>query len=360
MGFDLGLTDEQRALTQTLHEFADRVLRPAARTAESDRAVPRDIASGLHEIGVAAPVDESFGGGGSLDCVNHCLAAEELAWGDAGIAFHLLGSGLPAIVIGLAGSDEVRRKYLPGFAGPEPVRSFVAIGERFAAGDLDELETTIDDDKVRGEKYGVLNASEASFGVVVGRTEDGLGAVIVDGDSYEVIKPEDKMGLEAAPTAVLRFDCAGDALTTGPDLDRAILWSKLLVGAIAAGNARASLEYASSYATEREAFGKPIGAFQGVSFKIAEMAIAVEAARLSVLEAAYKIDRGTATYADVAEANGGSLTAAIRCGDDAVQILGGHGYIKDHPVEMWFRNAVTLSVFDAPDIVGDLAVSRGA
>jgi alkylation response protein AidB-like acyl-CoA dehydrogenase len=88
------------------------------------------------------------------------------------------------------------------------------------------------------------------------------------------------------------------------------------------------------------------------------MAIAVDAARLAVWRAAWQLDRGEATPADVAEANGQALAAAIHCGDDAVQILGGHGYIQDHPVEMWFRDAVTLSVFDAPDIAGDAMVAR--
>jgi alkylation response protein AidB-like acyl-CoA dehydrogenase len=124
------------------------------------------------------------------------------------------------------------------------------------------------------------------------------------------------------------------------------------------GSARSSLEYATQYATEREAFGKPIGAFQAISFKIADMAIEVDAARIALWRAAWKVDQGAATLADVAEATGQALGTAIKAGDDGVQILGGHGYIRDHPVEMWFRNAVTLSVFDAPDIAGDAMVAR--
>ncbi|MGH2791111.1 MAG: acyl-CoA dehydrogenase family protein, partial [Actinomycetota bacterium] len=121
---------------------------------------------------------------------------------------------------------------------------------------------------------------------------------------------------------------------------------------------RASLEHAAHYATEREAFGKPIGAFQGISFKIADMAIAVDAARMSLWRTAWHLDRGTATLADAAEANGQCLAAAVLCGDDGVQVLGGHGFVTDHPSEMWFRDAVTLSVFDAPDVVGDVMVAR--
>lgn len=360
MAFDLGPTEEQKALRETLHEFSAEVLRPAARSAESGRQVPDDLARQAHEIGITAPVPEEFGGGGELDPVTYCIAAEELAWGDPGIALQLLGSGLAAIVLAEAGDDDLKKRLLPTFAEAEPPRSFVAIGEKFAAGDLESLETTIDDAKASGEKYGILNAADATVGVVVGRTSDGsLGAVVVeDGSGYEVVKPEDKLGLEAAPTSVVRFDGAGTALAGGPALEKALLWSKLLTGAIAVGCARASLEYASQYATEREAFGKAIGAFQAISFKIADMAIEVDAARLSVWRAAWKLDRGEGALSDVGEAVGQALHTAVHCGDDGVQVLGGHGYIRDHLVEKWFRDAVTLSVFDAPDIIGDAMVAR--
>jgi alkylation response protein AidB-like acyl-CoA dehydrogenase len=358
VSFDLQPTDEQQALQETLHDFAESAIRPQARECESAGATAPQIFEQVHAIGVAAPVDESFGGGGTFDAVTYVIAAEELAWGDPGVAFQVLGSGLAAIVIGRAGSDEQKRRYLPGFAGAAPARSFVALGEKVAAGDLESLDTTVDGDKVAGEKYGVLDFDEAALGVVVGRTEDGLGAVVVEAGAYEVVRPEDKLGLQAAPTAIVRFDSAGDALPGSNDLTQAILLAKLMTGAIALGCARASLEYASDYATEREAFGKPIGAFQAISFKIADMAIEVDATRMALWRAAWKIDRGDATLADVAEATGQALATAVRCGDDGVQVLGGHGYIRDHPVEKWFRDAVTLSVFDAPDVAGDVMVAR--
>jgi alkylation response protein AidB-like acyl-CoA dehydrogenase len=358
--FDLQPTDEQRVLSETLHDFAAEALRPAARDCESARQTSEEIFRQAHEIGVTAPVDESFGGAGLFDAVTHCIVAEELAWGDPGIAYYLIGSGLAAVVVGQAGTDKQKQKHLPAFGDANPVKTFVAVGERIAAGDLESLETTVDGDKVSGTKYGVLNAGDATLGVVVGLNHDGLAAVLVDASTeLEILKPEDKLGLEAAPTSVVNFDLAGESIPSGEALTMAILRAKLMVGAIAVGSARASLEYASQYAIEREAFGQPIGAFQGISFKIADMAIDVNAARLAVWRAAWKIDRGEATLSDIAEANGQALSAAVRCGDDGVQVLGGHGYIRDHPVEKWFRDAVTLSVFDAPDAVGDMMVARG-
>lgn len=360
MPFDLQPTDEQRVLQETLHDFAAEALRPAARECESAGRTSQDLFKQAHEIGVTAPLAEEFGGAGLFDSVTHCIVAEELAWGDPGIAYYLVGSGLASLVLGLAGTDAQKQAHLPAFGADEPVKSFVALGEKIAAGDLESLETSVDGDKVSGTKYGVLNASDASVGIVVGRSGGELAAVVVDASAdLDIVKPEDKLGLEAAPTSVVNFAVAGEAIPAGPELTRAILRAKLMAGALAVGCARASLEYASQYAIEREAFGKPIGAFQGISFKIADMAIEVDAARLSVWRAAWKIDRGEATLSDVAEANGQALGTAVLCGDDGVQVLGGHGYIRDHPVEKWFRDAVTLSVFDAPDAVGDMMAARG-
>lgn len=358
MAFDLELSEEQEALKSTLHEFSEEVLRPAARDCEDAKQVSPDIARQIHEIGVTAPVAEEFGGGGTFDCVTHCIAAEELAWGNPGIAYQVLGSGIAAIVVGVAGTDDQKERLLPLFAEQDPAASFVAIGEKVALGDLEILDTTIDGDKAVGEKYGVLNATDASFGIVVGREGDGLGGVIFEESGYEVVKPENKTGLESAPTWVVRFDGAGDALPAGDALNQAILWAKLVTGAIAVGCARASFDHAAQYAIDRQAFGKPIGAFQAISHRIADMAIEIDAARISVWRAAWKIDRGEATHADIAQANGQAVKTAVFCGDEGVQVLGGHGYIKDHPVEMWFRDAVTLSVFDPPDLGGDTAVAR--
>ncbi len=359
MGFDLQPNDEQVALKTTLNEFSSEVVRPAARACESDRRVPADLLARIHEIGVVAPVDESYGGGGLLDPITYCIAVEELAWGDPGIAFQAIGSGLAAIVIGLAGSEEQKTQYLPSFA-ERHTPSFVALGEKIAVGDLQSLETTVDGDKVSGEKYGVLDADEATLGIVVGRSDEGLGAAIVDKETdWEIVRPEAKLGLEAARTSVVRFNGTGHTMPPSPELTKALLWTKLSVGALAVGCARASLEHAAQYATEREAFGKPIGAFQGISFKIADMAIEVDAARLALWDAAWKVDRGEATVEDVAQGVGQALAAAILCGDDGVQVLGGHGYIRDHPVEKWFRDAVTLSVFDSPDLVGDALIGGG-
>ena len=202
MGFDLRPTAEQQLLRETIHGFAEDVLRPAARGAESARTTGPEIARAIHDLGVSAPVAGDYGGGGMLDAVTYCIVAEELAWGNPGIAWSALGSGLAAIVLGIAGGEAQKRRYLPGFCAGEPLPSFVAIGEKVAAGDLEALETTVESGVLTGEKYGVLNAERSPFGVVVGRRAEGIVAGVVEGTSYEILGPEDKMGLEAAPTSV--------------------------------------------------------------------------------------------------------------------------------------------------------------
>lgn len=358
MGFDLRPSDEQLALKDTLHAFAEEVLRPAARPAEEAKQTPRALLDQLHDIGVCAPVDEAYGGGGTFDTLTYLIAAEELAWGDPGIAAQALGSGLAALLLGRAGSEELKQRYLPAFAAGY-VPSFVAYGERFAAGDLASLDTVVDGGRVEGLKHGVLNAEQAPFGVVVGRARERLAAVVLE-DGRDVIKLEEPLGLEAAPTAVVAFSGTGEPLPAGPELERALLLPKLLTGALALGCARAAFEHAAAYAVEREAFGRPIGAYQAISFKIADMATEVDAARLALWRAAWLLDRGEVSVAAVAAAVGQALATAVRCGDDGVQILGGHGYIRDHPVEKWFRDAVTLTVFDAPEVLGDVLVGANS
>lgn len=357
MGFDLQPTEEQQVLIETLHGFAAEVLRPAARDCERAKATSADIARQIHALGVAAPIDEAYGGGGTLDAVTYCMAAEELAWGDPGIAMHTLGSGLAAIVVDLAGDEDQKQRYLPAFAETEPAATFVAVAEKVAAGDLASLETSVDGDKVLGRKYGVANAAEATFGVVVGRAGTEPAGAIVEPDAWEVVRREEKLGLVAAPTHVIDLDGTGSGLA-GPGFLKGVLWSKLALGAIAVGQARASVEYAAEYAKDRQAFGRPIGAFQGIAFKIADMATAVDGARVALWRAAWNLDRDELDVPDVASAVGQCLEAAVLCGDDGVQILGGHGYITDHPVEKWFRDGVTLSVLDAPEVVGDALIGR--
>ncbi|HWD07721.1 MAG TPA: acyl-CoA dehydrogenase family protein [Actinomycetota bacterium] len=361
---DLTLTDEQAALTEELRRVAQRQIRPAARACEQAGGVSGKIRSALADLGVAG-VPEEFGGQGSLDVVTGVLLAEELAWGDPGVAYDVLSSTAAAWLIGQAGAADQRAALLPGVAAG---RCAVALAEREGA-DLFALSTDVaeagDRAALTGTKYAVAGFDRASSVLVVAGGPGGPSVWAVPAGALPAgaSTHEEKLGLRSAATWRLRLDgvevdTARSCLGGSPEEAlRALLAAKLLTASINVGLARAAVEYASGYARERTAFGRPIGAFQGVSFMIAERAIGVDAARLLVWEAAAALDAGTATGDAsrlVTAACGQAVTAAAGASDDAVQVLGGHGYMRDHPVELWYRDAMTLATLDAPWLLCDL------
>lgn len=365
---DLSPTDEQQALVEALHEFALKEVRPAARESEEEGRASVPIVKELFEMGLAAPVPEEFGGQGAFDAVTAVLLAEELAWGDPGIAFEVVWGGAAAALVDAAGTAAQREELLPPLVA---AAGSVALAERDAGADVTDLAAGAapSGDAVRldGVKYGVVAADAAPVRLVV---TAGPEVWIVPGEASLVAVREDKLGLRSARTFKVLLD--GTEVPAGarlggaersPRLRLGLLRAKLANAGIALGLARAALDYAGAYATQRTAFGRPIGAFQGISFKVADRAMDLDSARLLVWEAARLVDLGSADAERLAMAAcGHAVAAAVSCADDAVQILGGHGYMRDHPVEMWYRDAATLATFDSPSMVGDLflaAAHRG-
>lgn len=360
---DLQPTEEQQAIVEALRDFSQNEIRPAARECEEAGQVSERIEKQLHEMGVAAPVPEEFGGQGTFDAVTSVLVAEEIAWGDPGVAFSVLGSSLAATLVDLVGGDEQRRELLPRFL--EGARGSVALAERDAGADLTQIEATSTDGWLSGVKYGVVHADTARVRLAVARSGDALGLWLIPADAELDARPEDKLGLRSARTFKVVLDGVEGAVPLGgPQVERgkllpALLRAKLLNAAIALGLGRAALEYATTYAQERTAFGRPIGAFQAISFKIADRAMDLETARLFVWKAAWALEEGR----DDAErlvmaACGHAVAAGLAAADDGVQILGGHGYMRDHPEEMWYRDALTLATFDSPSMIGDLFLAQ--
>jgi alkylation response protein AidB-like acyl-CoA dehydrogenase len=354
---DLGPTDEQQAIIEALRDFSEKEIRPAARDCEESGQVSDGISRQLREMGITAPVGEEFGGQGVFDSLTSVMVAEEIAWGDPGVAFSVLSAGLPATVIDLIGTDSQRKELLPQFV--DGALGFLALAERDAGADISEIDAEFKDGSVTGLKYGVIHADTAAVRLVVAKDGEHPAVFIVPSSAELTAKPEDKMGLRAARTFKVNFDGVSGAERLG-DGDgeatlKALLRAKLVNAGIAVGLGRAALEYASDYAKERTAFGRPIGAFQGISFKIADRAMDVETARLMLWRAAWALenDKPEATKA-VMQACSHAIVAAATSSDDGVQILGGHGYMRDHPEELWYRDALTLATFDSPSMVGDL------
>jgi acyl-CoA dehydrogenase len=366
---DLKLTEEQQAIADALKDFALNEIRPSARECEEAGEPSARIAKQLVEMGVATPVPLEFGGQGAFDAVTSVIVAEELGWGDPGIAFGTLAPGLAATLIDLVGSEEQRADLLPKLAGG--ALGSVALAERDAGADISRLDSAA---QLKGEvahlsgtKYAVPAFDMAQVRLVVTGSDGGLGLWLIPEDIELVAKPEDKLGLRSARTFKVLLDgveVPANYVIEGPEPDQqklelALLRAKLLNAGIALGLARASFEYASNYARERTAFGLPIGAFQGISFKIADRSIDIDAARLLVWKAAWAVDEARED-ADrlVFAACAHAIAAAVDSADDGVQILGGHGYVRDHPVELWYRDAMTLATLDSPSMIGDLYLAR--
>ena len=356
-------TEEQQAIVDALHDLAINEIRPAAREAEEVGNVPERIEKQLTEMGLAAPVPEEFGGQGTFDAVTSLIISEEIAWGDPGIAYQVLSGGAAATVIDIAGSSEQRSELLSKFL--EGAKGSVALVERDAGGDFTSLTSTATEDgSLTGTKYAVVNA-EAGVRIAIAELNGQPSAWLIPDDAELGAKTEDKLGLRGAKTFKVSLDRVSGATQIGvPEdfeakLKPALLRAKLIDGGIALGLGRAALEYATKYAQERTAFGRPIGAFQGIAFKIADRAMDLETARLLLWESAAAVDKQE-NGADqlVMSACGHAVGAALAIADDAVQILGGHGYMRDHPVELWYRDALTLATFYSPSMIGDVFTSK--
>ena len=361
-------TDEQQAITTVLRELAGEQIRPAARACEEAGRPSDELEAQLVQMGVAVPVPEEFGGQGVFDAQTSVMIAEEIAYGDPGVAFSVLGSGLVATLVDLVGTPEQRAALLPAMA--QGTRGALLLAERDAGADISRLESEVvgegDGAVLTGTKYGVVGAHAHGIRIAVARRGGELGLWLVPPQVDLIAQPEDKLGLRSARTFKVMLDgTPAGALLGGEGFDRrgvlrALLRAKLLNAGVALGLARASLDYASTYAKERTAFGKPIGAFQAIAFKIADRAMDVDAARLLTWKAAWAVEEDLDEAGRlVAAACSQAVGAAVATADDAVQVLGGHGYMRDHPVELWYRDALTLAVFDSPSMVGDLYLARG-
>ncbi len=361
--FDLDVSDDRVAVAGLGRTLGLDVLSPAAKDAERLRAVPAEVGKTLHETGLTVLVDEAFGGGGIPDVGTHMIAVEALSYGDPGLTMAALWAGAGALLIGKCGTAAQQSAFLPALATDPTAASVVALYEGYGRSPS-EFATTISRNSdgtwlVSGRKLAVVRADSAASIVVVGVDPSASGrlrAVVVQpGDAGASVVADDvRIALEASPTFTVTLDAvvAESALLGGPDadpaeLERAVGWVRLMVAAAQCGTAQRATDYASKYATERIAFGKPIATFQGVSFMLADSAMRIATARLEMLDAAAHLDAGAAESEGVVTRAvnycGGVGTNATR---DAIQVLGGHGFITDHPVELWYRSAAALSVLD--------------
>ena len=358
-------TEEQQMIVSMAKQFSNDEMRKIYRQCDEDGDIPNRVTDTAWKMGlVSSGIPESYGGaGGDRSAVTGTLIAEELAWGDLSMTMHILCPALFAYPILDMGSETQRAKYLPLFCGDSYKGATAALIEPRFGFDPCSLSTTARLDRnqyvLNGEKCYVPLAAEADLLLVYAAENGGSQAFVVEKGTHglKIGEREKNMGLRALATYELSLkDCRvpKENRLGNPqqfDFDRIMNCSRVALSAMAVGVAKAALEYSRDYAKERVAFGEPVASRQTIAFMLAEMAIEIDAARLMTWEAAWKLDRKEEATKEASLAKAYADDMVLMVTDRAVQILGGHGYVREHPVELWLRNGRGFVTFDGMAIV---------
>lgn len=346
-------SEEQQMLMDAVGKYAENDLRPAAREAEESRELPRKLINKGWELGLLqASIPEAYGGFGERSAVTGVLAVEEMAYGDLAGALAVMTPSLFATPILLAGSEEQKETYLPKVIEGEWAPYTAALIEYSFDFDATALKTTAassgGDYILNGEKAFVPFAKDAEAMIVYANLNGVTqGFIVPKGTAGLTIadERENLLGLNALPMYRVKLDNvkvpAANRLggASGHDFEPILASMRIASASAAVGVAKASFEYAKNYAKEREAFGVKIAQKQAIAFMLAEMATEIEAMRLLTWEAAWKLDNQKEdAFIEAYLAWTGAADMAMMVTDRGVQILGGHGYIREHPVELFMRN----------------------
>ena len=359
-GVSFTLTPEQLELQELARDFAAHELRPIASEWDAKGEHPPGLLASAAAVGLTSYRIPAEYGGGGVDAVTGAIVAEELSFGCAGLAAPISATAFPVRPLVRFGTEEQRQRYLPRLASEDGCLAAIAFTEPHAGSDLNALRTSARRDGdgwvLNGEKCYVTNGGIAELTVVFARTDEGLTAFLVERDDPGVQpgRKEDTLGLRASHTGSLVLDDArvpadrllgedGQGFAVAVDFFE---HSRPQVAAAAVGLARAAFEYATDYAREREAFGKPLIAKQAVSFKLAEMAMEIEAARLLAWRACAALDAGEDAMLLGSYAKAFAADTAMRAATEAVQVLGGAGVTREHPVEKWLRDAKVFQIVE--------------
>lgn len=393
--FSLSLNEDQEQLRKWIHEFAADVIRPAAHEWDEREEFPMPIVQEAAKIGLYS---WEFAANATQDQtgLTYPVAAEELFWGDAGIGLSIFGSGLAAAGIAANGTPEQIFEWVPqcyGSAEKVMLGAF-CVSEPDAGSDVSSLRTRAvydeanDEWVLNGTKAWITNGGIADVHVVVAAVDPELKG---RGQASFVVPPGTKglsmgqkykkHGIRGSHTAEVVLDdvrVPGRCLLGGKEkLDAKLARAREAghsgqkqpamttfeatrptVGAQAIGIARAAFEYASQYALERKAFGKPIAMHQAIAFKLADMATEIDAARLLVWRAAWLARNGGFKHAEGSMSKLKAGEVAVRATEEAIQILGGYGYTREYPVERWHRDAKIYTIFEGTSEIQRLVIAR--
>jgi acyl-CoA dehydrogenase len=373
---DFTLTEEQRALQELTREFALKEMRPNAARFDQGHEFPEAIMRKAFEAGLlSCNIPEAYGGGG-LSMLDLSILSEELAAGCLGMFTGMMACSLATTPLILYGTEEQKKKFLAPMCREMQLAAF-GLTEREAGSDAGALKTRAvkvgDEYVLNGAKCFITNGGVAKLYVIFANTAPdkgarGISAFIVPAGTPGLVvgKVEDKMGQRASNTAELFFeDCRVPAANLlGKERLGFVIAMKTFdqtrasVGAAGVGVARAAMEYAIEYAKTRRVFGKALANFQLIQDKIAQMAMDIQAARHLVWHAAWLVDRGRPNGAESAMAKCFASDIAMKAANEAIQIFGGYGYMKDYPVEKLLRDAKLLQIYEGTNEIQRLVIAH--
>jgi alkylation response protein AidB-like acyl-CoA dehydrogenase len=380
IGFEL--TEEQQRMKEMAHEFAEREMRSVAHEYDEKEEFPWPVLKKAFDVGLLTyAIPEEYGGAGVMSHVTDCIVQEELFWGCAGIATSMGGIMLGALPILIAGNEAQKKKYLTMLCEPKqdgmPRLGAFALTEPEAGSDAAAIKTSAKKVEggylLNGTKHFITNGGIADVYTVFATRDpslgvDGIDGFIVEGNWKGVIpgKKEKKMGIRASHTAQVHFeDCfVPEENRLGQEGDgfgivmQTLDHSRPIVAAGAVGVARAAFEFALQYAQERKQFGRPIAKQQAIQFMLADMATEIDAARLLCWRAAWLLDQQepNTTQASMAKVFAGDV--AMRVTTDALQIVGGMGYMRDYPMEKFMRDAKIMQIYEGTAQIQRLIIAR--
>jgi alkylation response protein AidB-like acyl-CoA dehydrogenase len=375
-GMDFALSAEQREIQALAREVAETEIVPNAAAWDREHRFPTEVFGRLAELGLLGVcVPEEHGGAGA-DFVSYILVLEELSRADAGVgvtvAVHTSAATLPILA---SGTDEQKERFAAPLARGETLGAF-ALTEPDSGSDAGSLRTAATPDgdgwTITGSKQWITNGSHADTFVLFARTDSGtagprgISCFLLDRSHVQVTREEEKLGLHSSSTADLRLDGARvdrDRLLGEERRGFAIAMATLDGGRIgiasqAVGIAQAAYDVARAYALERRQFGRRIGDFQAIQFKLADMKTEIDAARLLTLNAAWRKQQGLSHTGEGAEAKLFASRAAVRVTQEAIQVLGGYGYTREFPVERYYRDAKITELYEGTSEIQRIVIAR--
>ncbi|MDT5326676.1 MAG: hypothetical protein QOF25_3828 [Mycobacterium sp.] len=357
--FDLSPDDDQKLIVETVNEFAEEILRAAAYDADDAAAHPADLIAKAAELGITAiNIPEDFDGiAARRSTVTNALVAEALAYGDMGLALPILAPGGVASALTHWGSSGQQATYLSEFAGENVPQACVAIAEPHALFDPTALKTTAvrtpSGYRLSGVKSLVPAAANAELFIIAAQLNGKPAMFIVEAETKGLtVTADPSMGIRAAALGRVELDNVavplenrlGEDGAIDSDYSEAIALARLGWAALAVGTSHAVLDYVIPYVKEREAFGEPIARRQSVAFMCANIAIELDGLRLITWRGAARAEQGLSFAREAALAKRFASDKGMQIGLDGVQLLGGHGFTKEHPVERWYRDLRALGV----------------